>query len=461
MNIGKCELLKKHECPGVYCIHFISPCPTCSHLVRDCSRCILFHDPEKQPAKARQNIKEVLKPTECLADPGPHGAYAVIDDGSLLGGGGVEVTTVGRRVDYGAFFDQAKKISDECIKHGAYLNERTSIHMHLVAGYFDISTRNGTISIKYNKRGRGVSKSNSIKELEKPMPEIILANFHQLLRRYHNALTWMTSSGTDMQNLTRWIKFRKSILKYSTLRTNMSRVIEQIANDIDSGGKYAFLSYYNTKFQTGNLVNKFHVEGRYCDGMVSPTAVASMGILLYALLMKAVSISQYGILHSGDSEYMKLAYEIQSVLLNNDGSYQGPRTSDTSRFEPYMETVRKQSLEMVTLLHNELKIHGPALGVLQKLAETPCSLRLIRGDTWDKIETDLSGRERKNTDTENKILKAIDTFYIDDCINENEWLQTLSEDTGIDIKTTKKTAKELAQTHVIMWDVIVGTYVRC
>jgi hypothetical protein len=333
--------------------------------------------------------------------------------------------------------------------------------MHLVAGYFNISTSSGgRISIKYDKRNRKGNYNNTIKEMEKPMPEIILANFHQLVRRYHNALTWMTSAGTSMDKLTRWVKFRKPILKYSALRASMSKTVDQISNNIDDHGKYAFVSYYNTRFSAGDVI-RLHLESRFCDGMLSPTAVASIGILMYALLMKAVSLSQYGIMHSGNPRYMEEAYTIQGVLLNNDGSYQGSRHSDTSRFEPYMEIVRRQSEEMVTLLHNELRTHGPALEVLRKLADKPCSLRLIEGDSWGKIEADLSGKDTARTLTAVKILEAVDTFYIDDCIDSNEWLDTLSEDSGLSLSTMKKTAQALTESRVIMWDSVVGTYVRC
>jgi hypothetical protein len=458
-SFSTCKLRDKYECPGIYCIEFNSPCKVCDNYVRDCNGCVMFNDPNKKPSAARNNIKEALRPTNDLSKPGENGVLAVIDDGSLLGSGGVEVTTVGRRVNYDSFKTQATRIVDVCTKNNAFLNERASIHTHLVGGYFDLSySGDGRVEVVYGKKSRG---SKHIQELEQPMPDIIIANFHQLLRRYHNALTWITSAGTDKKHLTRWVKFRKPIIKYSALRTPMVRVKQQIAADVNQNGKYAFVNYYNTQFDGKGCVTRFHVEGRFSDGMLSASAIASTGLLLYSMLITAVSISRYGILHSGDADYMEQASNIQAVLMNNDGSYDGPRTSNTSKFEAYRETVRKQAEEMVNILHSELRHHGDALKVLKKLADKPCSMRLIEGDSWEKIEKDLTGESTSDSELTIIVLEAIDTFYVDDCVDSEEWTKTISEDKNLSQKCITDVANQLVRDNRIAWDSSVGTYVRC
>ena len=59
-----------------------------------------------------------------------------VQDGSLLGKKGAEVITVGRRVDYWEFYKMAKTIIDTAVTKGAYVNERCSTHMHVLAGYY-------------------------------------------------------------------------------------------------------------------------------------------------------------------------------------------------------------------------------------------------------------------------------------------------------------------------------------
>ena len=456
-----CKLLSKLECPGVYCILFESPCPTCKDKVRDCTKCELYDDPKKRPDGIRKALKSTLSPSGSLADIGSCGIYSIADDGSLLGNGGVEIATVGRRVNYTSFYEQSRKICESCTKAGAYLNERTSIHMHLVSGYFSITSGgSGKINIVYDKKNRN-SEGHQITELEKPMPEIILANFHQLFRRYQNALTWVSSSGTSENALTRWSKFRKPILKYSTLRQPMNKIQEQMAAAIQNDGKYAFLSYYNTRFDDEGKVKRMHVEARFCDGLLAPSAIASMGILLYALFMKAVTLSQYGILHSGTPEYSNDSYIIQEKLLNNDGPYGSNRLSDTSGFAPYIETVRKQASEMITLLSPELKKHGQSLRVLQKLAEFPCSIQLIQGKTWEEIESFLVEKNANIGPSKMEVLNAVDTQYIDDCINKEEWITSLADGGQFNKEVLSKAMEELISEDKIFWNNKTGTFIRC
>jgi len=457
---NSCKLKKTYDCPGIYCVEFISPCQNCNDAVRDCSRCELFDDPKKRPNEVRNKLTSILKPTNDLSIHGDHGTFQVVKDNSLLGDGGIEVTTVGRKVSYDALYKQAKYITEQLKKHGAYVNERTSIHIHLVAGYFALETdKSGKIKVKYKKGG--YTGKHYIDELERSVPEIVLVNFHQLVRRYHNAITWISSSGDTEKHLTRWMKFRMPILKYSPIQTSMQSIRNQLGEVDGHQGKYSFMNYTNTMFKNNNDIKRLHIEGRFCDGMLSPSAVASLNILMYSLMIKAVSLSQYGILHAGDQEYMQQAYEIQKTLLNNNGSYQGSRFSKTHKFEPYREIVRAQAADMVNLLRSELRYHGPASRILQQLAEMPCSMRRIRGDDWDKIEKDLSGKKEKNVATRNHVLEIVDSLYIDDCLNIKEWVDTVGEELKIDKDTADQVVTDLLKTHDIAWDGTMGTFLRC
>lgn len=455
-----CKLKKKYDCPGIYCVEFVSPCPTCQEGVRDCSRCELFDDPDKRPKTVREYLKKSLKPTDDLARVGEHGVLQITTDGSLLGDKGVEIVTVGRRVSYQSLYEQSKSILDIVMDKGAYVNERTSIHTHLVAGYFALESNNkGEIKVKYRKGG--TNSRNFIDELEKPIPEIVLANFHQLIRRFHNALVWISSSGDSEEKLTRWMKYRMPILKYSPVKTNMSGIAGQLAQVDGHSGKYSFINYTNIKYAKNfDEISRLHIEGRFCDGMLSPSAATSIGILLYAFMLKAISLSQYGIMQAGDNEYMKQAYEIQKVLLNNSGSWQGPRFSDTSKFEPFREIVRKQASDMVNLLHSELRFQGPAVGVLKQLADMPCSMRLVRGDSWEKIENDLCFTD-KTSQTDEKILSAIDMLLVDDCVDMEEWSTVVANELNISEQIIKNKINTMQSQQKIVWDRTIGTFFRC
>lgn len=458
-----CKLRRKYECPGIYCVEFVSPCPTCPEAVKDCSRCELYDNPNLKPSIFRGSIKSDLKPSNDLSKVGPSGVLDVTTDGSLLGGvddtKGVEVTTVGRRVSFDSFYEQSKSIMDSCKANGGYLNERCSTHVHLVAGYFTLTYKNGEIKVHYKK---GQSCEASLSELEKPVPEIILANFHQLIRRYHNALVWISSSGNNYGTLTRWMKFRKPIIQFSAVRRPMSRVVREIAQqDEEFHGRYHIINYSPLRFANRGDVRTFHIESRFCDGFLSPSASAAMGILLYSLLIRSVALSQHGIVHAGNSKYMKEAKQIQACLLNNNGSYSGPRVSDTSNFEPYRERVRQQANELIDLLKVELKKHGPALQILRDLADMPCSMRLCRGDSWDKIESDLNRDFDLETKSVKTLMSLVDICYIDECDTLEEWCNAASEDLSKTGEEVKNIVDQLMNRNIIHWDTFSGTLVRC
>jgi hypothetical protein len=455
-----CTIKNKIECPGIYCVEFVSPCQTCQEAVKNCQACAFYENPDKLPGNVRKKLTDILTPSNDLSVVGKTGTMAVTHDGSLLGDGGVEVTTVGRRVNFDSFYRQAKEIIDKCKERGAFLNERTSVHMHLVAGYFNMVVSNGAIKVHYTKTKE--DSSYQIKELERPVPEIILANFHQLVRRYHNAITWLASSGDAAKHITRWAKFRIPIIKYSAIRTSMQKIVNQIAEHDGHSGKYSYINYSNIKFSgDANTIEKFHIEARYADGMHSPTAIASLGVLLHTILMKAVSMSKYGVLQSGDPVYMDQAYEINNALLNNAGNWDGARWSNTENFEPYRETVREQAHELVNLLYDELKNHGSVINVLHALADNPCSMRLISGNSWEAIEEDLAKQINSVGEFEKKILQHIDMYSISECNDGAEWATALGEDLSVAPEKISAGVEKLIKNNLVLWDPIIGSYVRC
>jgi hypothetical protein len=182
---GNCKICDKFmlNCPGVHCLAFQSKCIDCTDFAVNCDACELKYDPAKDPKTARQMITESLRPTNSWGIPGQNCIAEVTTDGSLKGDKGVEVTTVGRRLEYKSFYEMIKLVCDTVMPRGAYVDERTSIHMHFLAAYYR----------SLNKKSKeGGSAPMNTTELEKPLPEVVLANVHQLFRKYQNALSWMS-----------------------------------------------------------------------------------------------------------------------------------------------------------------------------------------------------------------------------------------------------------------------------
>ena len=56
-----------------------------------------------------------------------------------------------------------------------------------------------------------------------------------------------------------------------------------------------------------NNINRFHVEFRAADCLLSPSATAAIACMYYALIIKAVEISRYGLTEVGDGEWLDRA----------------------------------------------------------------------------------------------------------------------------------------------------------
>jgi hypothetical protein len=421
-NPEKCAKCKNFEfrCIGTTCADFISACFVCDKFQKSCAACPKKYDPDKDPQKIREILTADLQPSRSYGKINSSGVVTITTDGSLKGGKGVEIITVGRRVDYWEFYTMSKSIIEKVVEYGGYLNERTGSHMHVLTSYYEESGAN---------------------ELERPMPQIILANFHQLCRRYQNALVWMTTALDDPNHLTRWEKFRVSILDVSPVTKDMRKVVEDVSRNA-GGNKYGLVNYNSLRF-IGEDVERFHVEFRQADSTLCPTYYAAIACLHYALLAKAVEISRYGLLKVGAEGWLKNAKEMKKIILNGVGDYDSSRVSNTAKLLDNVDYFIQESLDLVGQLKGILLKLGPAYDVLLKLAKKPASLRRVDGDKWKDIERDLAVEMGATDKLEIKMSEVIDLKLIDDCRDIKEWVSEVQKmmledaDLGREVSTSE------------------------
>lgn len=441
----------RFTCISTNCISFISACFSCDKFDKNCGTCSKKYDQKRDPKYIRQSLKDNLKPSGSYGNVGQTGVVSIEQDGSLSGDKGAEIITVGRRPDYFEFYSMTKKILDMCNEKGAYLNERCSSHMHLLTSY-------------YNNDGDG----RGVNELEKDMPEIIVANFHQLCRRYQNAITWMAMALDKPNHMTRWEKFRVSILEMSPVTKSMAEVASQIATKstkLANKEKYGWANYNRMVFANDNNINKFHVEMRVSDSTMCPSYYAGMACLFYSLVIKAAEISRYGVLKIGDEEWLKNAMVLKEAILNGTGGYDGSRVGNTQHVLEYREEYTAQSVDMLNQLKGILIKLGPAYDVLIKLAQTPIALRRIDGDKWSDIEASLAVGMQDADQIEFRLNEIVDLRHIEDCRNVDEWIEEVSKianDTeGLNINITKADVKTFVDNKmrngILIWSDTTGS----
>lgn len=412
---SKCEEYK-FKCIGTTCSNIISQCINCEEFELDCTGCVHRFDPNKNPDAIRQSCVNTFKPSGSYGIVSSSGVHNITTDGSLLGKKGMEIITTGRRVDYWEFYDMNKKIIDTSVSRGGYCNERCSVHMHGLASYY------GKVP--------GSGSSSKISELERSVPEIVLANLHQLFRRYQNAITWMTSGLDDPKHITRWEKFRVSLLPISAVNKAMREVAEEVQR-ASGGNKYGWANYKFCDFDEKGDVSRLHVEVRVMDGLLSPSAVSAFACLYYALFIKAIELSRYGVIEFGDEERCETAKKVKDALMNNCSDWQEGnkygRFSDTSNVHKYTDILVSESFELIGQLKHILSSIGPAYEVLEKLAEMPCSIRRCEGQDWKEIEDAIKVELTEEGQFEYHLKKLVDTR---DVINKETpvaWIEDVAK----------------------------------
>ncbi len=83
----------------------------------------------------------------------------------------------------------------------------------------------------------------------------------------------------------------RSVLEISAIMHNMRYVRDEVSNH-SGGNKYGFVNYKFCNFDDDGKVSRFHIEMRQTDGILSPTIIAALACLHYALVIKAVEISK-------------------------------------------------------------------------------------------------------------------------------------------------------------------------
>lgn len=418
------------DCKSQECMGFLSACVICTEHAKDCTNCNYKYDPEKNPSNIRNNLIKELKPTESYGDVKGLGIHKIIRDGSLTGDGGAEIITCGKRVDFFSFYNMIKKIMDSVKEKDGFMDERGSIHMHILNSYF------GKI-VKKKANGETVTLTDesvppNISSLERPIPEIILANYHQLNRKYQNAMTWMFMGLDKPNKLTRWEKFRVSTLEVSAEKTLMDRVvrtIQEISSDNGGKNKYGWVNYVFCSFKDSNFLDRFHVEQRGLDGIMVPSVVAAIACMQQALLLKAIEISKYGTLSIDNNDWLNKAMNMKKSILNGRGSYGGDRFSDTSDLFRYEAEFRDEAIDLVDQLKVFLMDMGPAYDILSKLAEKPVALYRVEGLNWDDIEKVFYVEPPvvEVSEVEEYINQSIDTQQLKNCKDIEQWATSISK----------------------------------
>ena len=341
-----------------------------------------------------------LSPSKSLERLGRHGVLDVISEHC-----GIEIQVIGRQPFFPALREQLSGILAH-FPTGVRVRPTCGLHFHVL-----------TVG------------------LSEPVPEIVLANVWNMTRRYAPELRFLTSCGPSLAALCR----RRShcshleMVRWSPGSHSMQEIKAALQRSNMVPEHQNFLNLEHVSFNRDGSIGTLHYENRFPDADLSPTSIAAKVFLFLAILLKAVDLSQYGVIHVGNIQQWRRKVDLLGMLSNNDGKL---ATSDTSRVDSIsLGELRAESRELLDFLSpvfrrlarvsGEAREPHPALAVLRVLAETPISLLHAKGFDWSACERTLGRSIGDNFDcldsVDRRLMRFIDLGELTNIGNVRSW----------------------------------------
>lgn len=301
--------------------------------------------------------------------------------------------------------------------------------------------------------------------LTEPVPEIILANVWNLTRRYAPYLRFLTSAGDQMTALCRrrnhtshleMVRLSPGVYTMAQIQRELreSRIVPEHQN---------FLNLEHVVFNEDGSIRLLHYENRFPDADFAPTSIVAKAFLFLAMLLKAVELSQYGVIHVGKIAEWRRKCQLLDWLSNNDGNL---ATSDTSRITPeVIEELRVGCRELLELLKPifDRWEHNPSFEVLSLLAETPISLLRVSGRSWAEIEALLAERAATPSGeldpTDRRLMRCIEMMELTAYPAVEAWKWTVARELFLTPQELDRRLEHLDQLRGLRWDPQLGTFV--
>jgi hypothetical protein len=384
-------------------------------------------------------LVEDLQPTQDLTHLGRYGVLDVISEHC-----GIEIQVIGRQPYYPALLEQYRAILSPLLARGVRSRPTCGLHYHLL-----------TIG------------------LSEHVPEIVLANVWNLTRRYAPNLRFLTSAGDRPEGLCRRRNYASHLemVRHTPGAQSMRKIQHVLHESLKVPEHQNFLNLEHVTFAEDGAVRDFHLEFRFPDADLSPTAIVAKTFLFLAMLLKAVEMSQYGVIHVGRIKEWRRRVALLDMLSNNAGRL---ATSDTSEVtEAVIEELRAGCRELLELLKPlfgrfaRVAYEGgeghPAFEVLSFLAETPISLLRCSGRDWPEIERLLAERATSTSErwdeSDRRLVRLIELAELTTRSSPEAWQWEAARELFLTPQELEARLEKLDQWRGLKWDTDLGTMV--
>jgi len=373
-------------------------------------------------------VEALMAPSKDMNRLGRLGVFNVIKEHC-----GVEIQIIGRHPHWDSLVKQYRQIITPLLRQGIRMRPTCGLHFHLIC--------------------IGLSES---------LPEIIAANLWNITRKYAPGLKFLTSGGDSSEGLCRRRQNNAhyEFMQQSPIDLSLREIQGNLKKSLEVPEHQNFVNLEHMDFDENGEISCFHVEFRFPDGDLSPISITAKTFLFLVMLLKAIEISKFGLLHVGKIREWNRKKELMDMISNNNGMLATSNTSSiTDEIIGEYREIAEQLLRFLKSIF--IVLDNPSEIVLQELTKRPISLRRIEGDDWNKIDSDLHALimpRRPLDDLDYKIIKIIELGLVGGMKKPEEWLKI----TAIKSDASKETIWERIESYKDrgpIWDQGLGRVV--
>jgi len=370
----------------------------------------------------------------------PSGTYDLLGQSGVISVSpehcGIEIRVIGRQPYYRALHDQYRELTELLLARGARARSTCGLHFHIITP-----------------------------NLAEPVPEIILANLWNLVRRYSPELRFITSCGESRSGLCRRRNHTSHVemVRHSPIHTTMQEIQKELHESTVVPEHQNFFNLENIGFTEDGDIYPFHLEFRFPDADLSTTSITAKTFLFLAMVLKSVNLSQYGVIHVGKIVPWRRKVELLNLLSNNEGAL---ATSDTSQVtDDMLDELRQGCHELLDLLEPIFDgfEDNPSFEVLETLAETPVSLLRCAGRDWNSVEAFLSQRAQLASSSideiEQKLMQHIEFEDWQGARSVEEWNWHAASELYLTPQDLEAHLHNIEKLRGVRWNERLGTLV--
>ncbi len=342
-------------------------------------------------------IEQALRPSKDMNNLGKLGVYNVIKEHC-----GIEILVIGRHPHWEALVNQYHRIVLPLLTEKIRMRPTCGLHFHIL--------------------GTGLAEE---------IPEIVLANFWNMVRLFAPGLKFITSAGKSRQTLCRRRQHNahQELMRLSPEKQSMAAIQTVLKKSMEVPAHQNFFNLEHVRFSESGDIADFHLEFRFPDGDLSPVAITAKTFLFMTMMLKAVEISKFGLLQVDSLSLFKSNKLLMDMISNNNGKL---ATSDTSAIDDVtLEEYRKNANDLLFFLKSIfLLLDNPSELILQQLALQPISLRRSQGKSWEEIDDELliHINPQPALDTfDYEIIKIVELGLLTGIDNKNHWLNAAAQ----------------------------------